>query len=326
MATPMIIDTDPGVDDAMAIAFAVAHPEIDLVGITTVFGNVSVAQATENALALLPRFGAGDVPVAKGAAVPLVQAPLPHPDFVHGKNGLGNVEFSASGQDQVPLSETAAQFIVDQANRYMGELVLVAIGPLTNVALALRLDPELPGKLKQLVIMGGAVDEPGNVSPVAEANFLSDPHSADIVLGAGGKIIVVGLDVTHRVILTDTSLMKLRDHAGDTGKILWDTSRFYVSYYSSTGAATGQDEPGCCMHDAAAVAYVVAPELFGIIQGPARVIEDGVGAGQLIINRKGYTYLLKHWENRMPISVCMGVKSAELIDFFLDTLVAEHRK
>ena len=324
MATPMIIDTDPGVDDAMAIAFAVAHPEIDLVGITTVFGNVSVVQATENALALLSRFGAGKVPVAKGAAVPLTQDPLPHPDFVHGQNGLGNVEITATGKARAPVSMSAAQFIVDQANVYQGELVLVAVGPLTNVALAIRLDPELPRKLKQLVIMGGTVDEPGNVSPVAEANFLNDPHSADIVMGAGGSITVVGLDVTHKVILSDTSLMQLRDNAGDTGKILWDTSRFYVSYYSSTGAASGMDEPGCCMHDAAAVAFVVAPELFEVIQGPARVVTDGVGAGQLTINRKGYTYLLKYWENRPPVAVCMQVKAEELIAFFLGTLVDHH--
>jgi len=324
MATPMIIDTDPGVDDAMAIAFAVAHPGIDLVGITTVFGNVSVVQATENALVLLSRFGAGDVPVAKGAEIPLLQAPLPHPDFVHGQNGLGNVEIAGRGELSSPVAISAAQFIVEQANNYQGELVLVAIGPLTNVALAVRLDPELPKKLKQLVIMGGTVDEPGNVSPVAEANFLNDPHSADIVMGAGGATAVVGLDVTHKVILTDTSLMQLRDKAGDTGKILWDTSRFYTRYYSNTGAASGQDEPGCCVHDAAAVAYVVAPELFEVIQGFARVVTEGVSAGQLTINRKGYTYLLKHWENRHPISVCMGVKSEELITCFLDTLVAHH--
>ncbi|WLQ15349.1 nucleoside hydrolase [Hahella aquimaris] len=316
---PIIIDTDPGVDDAMAIAFALAHPEIELVGLTTVFGNVPVARATRNALALAERFGVPSLPVAQGAKYPLVQSPLPHPDFVHGADGLGNMDYDAP-QGQA-VAQSAAEFIVEQANRLNGELTVVAIGPLTNLALALKLDPDLPSKLRSLVIMGGAVDEPGNVSPIAEANFLSDPHAADVVLGADWPAVIVGLDVTHKIILTDSNLAQLRDNAGETGKLLWETSRFYVNYYSNTGAASDHDEAGCCMHDAAAVAYVVAPELFTCISGPVRVISEGVGAGQLTINRKGYTYLLKHWEGRPAAKVCMDLEVEKVRSLFLDTII-----
>ena len=288
----LIIDTDPGVDDAMAIALACAHPHIELLGLTTVFGNVSVEMATRNALAILQQFGSDNVPVATGAASPLVQKPLPHPDFVHGKDGLGNINLSPS--TQTPLSADAADFIVEQANLHPGEITLVAVGPLTNVAVALQRDPDLPGKLKNLVVMGGALDEPGNVSPVAEANFLGDPHAADEVFSVEWPAVIVGLDVTHKVLLFDSDLDTIARDSSTYGDLLRRSSRFYIDYYTSTGAASNYPEPGCAMHDAAAVVYALHPELFETVSGAVRVIEEGVAAGQLTMNRRGYRYLLSH--------------------------------
>ena len=135
----LIIDTDPGVDDAMAIAFALAHPDLELLALTTVFGNVSVEQATQNALSILDYLGAEHIPVAAGAAIPIEQKPLPHPDFVHGADGLGNINLPQSGRQAHSLS--AAEFIVKSANDRPGEISLVAIGPMTNVQLALQIDP-----------------------------------------------------------------------------------------------------------------------------------------------------------------------------------------
>lgn len=320
----VILDTDPGVDDAMAIAFALKHPDIELLALTTVFGNVSVEQATINALSLLEQFDVGaqeqDIPVVKGAAVPVSQEPLPHPDFVHGSDGMGNIDLPAPKRQCATVS--AAEFIVAQTQARPGEITLIAVGPLTNIYHAMKLDPDLPSRVKQLVIMGGAVDEPGNVSPLAEANFLGDPHAADHVLSVEWPAVVVGLDVTHQILLYDSQLAQVRDHAGKTGQILWDSSRFYVNYYTSTGAAAGMPEPGCAMHDAAAVAYVLVPEAFSCIEGASRVVTEGVAAGQLAINRKGYTYLLKHWENRPKTTACMNLDVERVRKLFLETLAA----
>ena len=324
----IILDTDPGVDDAMAIAFALCHPEIELVALTTVFGNTSVELATRNARYALDTFGARDVAVARGAAVPSVQPPLPHPDFVHGADGLGNVHPGAD----VALSDTArharvetadaADFIVETARARPGELVLVAVGPLTNVAEALRREPELPALVRELVVMGGTLDEPGNVSPVAEANFWNDPHAADAVLGGDWPATVVGLDVTHRVMLADEDLARLRDGAGATGDLVWRSSRFYVDFYTRRA---GGERRGA-MHDAAALVHVVEPDAFERVGGGARVVPDGIAVGQLVLDRLGHDYPLRHWAARPTTAVCTAVDATRVRECFLETIVRHHRR
>ena len=304
----------------MAIALACAHPRINLLGLTTVFGNVSAAMATRNALAILEQFGAAGVPVAAGAAVPLTQKPLPHPDFVHGKDGLGNVDLDSPANK--PHELDAADFIIEQVNLNPHQVTLIAVGPLTNVAVALQREPSLPEKLKNLVVMGGALDEPGNVSPVAEANFLGDPHAADQVFAVEWPATIVGLDVTHKVLLFDSDLDKIARDSDVYGELLRSSSRFYIDYYSSTGAASDYPEPGCAMHDAAAVIYQLHPEFFETVSGAVRVIEEGVAAGQLTMNRRGYQYLLDYWHDRPATAACMGVQAQAVKSCFIDTLCA----
>ncbi len=327
----VILDTDPGIDDAMAIAYALAHPAIELLALTTVFGNVSVDKATRNAQYILDVFGATQVDVAKGASEPVTQAPLPHSEFVHGDDGIGNCYPEAPAALNPAASHaklatiSAADYIIEQARANPGEITLIAVGPLTNLALALAKDPELPQLVKQLIVMGGAVDEPGNVTPLAEANFFNDPHAADQLLAEDWPMVVVGLDVTHRVMITDTHLGKLRDHAGATGDFLWRSSRFYIDFYTNKGAAKNATEPQCAMHDAAAVAYLVEPDAFSLEHGPARVIEDGVAAGQLAMDRRGYRYATDHWSRRATNNAaCMGVDSDRVLATFIDTII-EHR-
>ena len=338
----IILDTDPGVDDAMAIAYALVHPDIELLALTVVFGNINIDFATRNAQYVLDVLGATDVAVAKGAAIPSVQAPRPHADFVHGADGLGNIyPGSAPGiaaSKAVPLRTDArhstidaldaADFIINAARENPGEITLVAVGPLTNIAEALRREPSLPDLVAGLVIMGGTVDEPGNVSPVSEANFLNDPHAADALFAVDWPATVVGLDVTHQIMLKDSHLQSLGEQAGLSGALIWNSSRFYVDFYTQNGAAqdavASGDEPQCAMHDAAAIAYVVMPEAFTTERGAARVVGDGIAIGQLALDRKGYDYPVTHWQNRPATSVCMKVNSEAIRQGFLQTIIDHH--
>lgn len=338
----VILDTDPGVDDAMAIAYALVHPDIELLALTVVFGNINIDFATRNAQYVLDVLGATDVAVAKGAAIPSVQAPRPHADFVHGADGLGNIYPGSvpgiAATRAAPLRTTArhstiepldaADFIINAARENPGQITLVAVGPLTNIAEALRREPSLPDLVAGLVIMGGTVDEPGNVSPVSEANFLNDPHAADALFAVDWPATVVGLDVTHKIMLKDSHLQSLGEQAGFSGELIWNSSRFYVDFYTQSGAAqdavASGDEPQCAMHDAAAIAYVVMPEAFTTESGAARVVGDGIAIGQLAFDRKGYDYPVTHWQNRPVTSVCMKVNSEAVRQSFLQTIIDHH--
>ena len=181
--TKVIYDTDPGVDDAMALYYALAHPAVDVVGITTTFGNVTVEQAAINALYLTAIAGR-NMPVTQGVATPWCKPGEVPPAYIHGADGLGNLAQRVATTNQLD-PRASAQFIVDMARAQPGEITLVAVGPLGNLSLALKLEPRLPTLLREVVIMGGAITEPGNVSPVAEANIWNDPHAADHVFTAG---------------------------------------------------------------------------------------------------------------------------------------------
>lgn len=314
----IILDTDPGIDDAQAIAFAIAHPDIELLGLTTVFGNAEVDITTRNALHILDVFGQPQIPVARGASDPLTQARYPAPDFVHGIDGLGNIDIKQPST--APISESAAEFIVRMASEQPGEITLVAIGPLTNIAQAVNLDPTLPGKVKSLVVMGGSVSHPGNVTPLAEANFFNDPHAADLVFSHDWPATIIGLDVTLQTVLRDQDLAIIRDTAGQAGQFLWDTSRFYIDFYASRLARLGSTDRSCAMHDASALVYTVLPEAFQVVSGPTRVITDGIAAGQLSVDTQQEPYVIPAWSDRPHTSAAIGVAAPRVLDTFLSTI------
>src|SRR6185437_15919771 len=190
----IILDTDPGIDDALALVLALDSPEVQLEAITTVHGNVPVEMTTRNALGLLEVAGRSDVPVARGSAQPLVRAPV-DAKYVHGPTGLGTLALPEPQTSVV--TQSAADLIIERVQAAPGEVTLVPIGPLTNLALALRREPAIASQVREVVIMGGALRVPGNVTPAAEFNIYADPHAAQVVFKAGWPIRLVALDVTN---------------------------------------------------------------------------------------------------------------------------------
>lgn len=298
----VIIDTDPGIDDALAILLAINHPEIELLGLTTVFGNLATEGSTQNALDLLQHFEHDHVPVAKGADQPLVKRVDSFADFVHGANGLGNVEIPSSDRD--PHHLTGPEFIVEQVLKYPNEVTICAIAPLTNLALALELEPKIAELTKQVVIMGGAFNVNGNVSPVAEANINNDPHAADKVMTAGWPVTLIGLDVTLKVILDEEFMLHVKGQS-PKGKMLYDISRFYDEFYRSAN-----DFDGFACHDATALAYITNPELFKCVEGPVRVGTEGLSEGMTIVDtRLNYGDNVNAWTNQPHAKVCLDVNA-----------------
>ena len=268
----LIIDTDPGIDDAMAICFAAAHPGIELIGLTTVFGNVPVAVATRNALRLVELTGQR-IPVAEGAGVPLMQPLLPHPDFVHGAEGFGDIppETPAALPDLRP----AAQFLAETAAAHPGEVTICAVGPLTNLAQAMALHPAIISNVARVVVMGGAVECPGNVKEHAEANIWNDPHAAAAVFAAPWEVTLVGLDITERVNCVPADFAALADAAPVIGGFLDRALQFYLRFHRERHGIEG-----CHMHDPTAVISITDPDLFVTRTAPVEVTLEGTAAGR----------------------------------------------
>ncbi len=318
----VIYDTDPGVDDAMALYYALAHPAIELLGITTTFGNVTLPQATANAL-YLTQLAGRTVPVAQGAQQPLLKHAETPPDFIHGADGLGNLPARATGTGQAD-PRSAAQFIVDMARQRPGQITLVPVGPLTNMAQALQLEPELPQLLKQVVIMGGSIAEHGNVSPVAEANIWNDPHAADAVLTAGFNLTMVGLDVTYQVLLPVSLFEKIAKHHRHVATdALLHAVKFYSAFYQSRFAHL-KDFNGCYGHDMLAFICMTNPELFGFESGPTRVVTEGITQGHTVMKRQAFMqYPQSGWQASVPaITACMQVDVPAVTKLFETTLLS----
>jgi len=277
----LIIDTDPGVDDAMAYFYAHACGALDVVALTTIFGNVTVEDATRNALWLVQTSG-GSAKVCSGVDRPLSIPPNAPSSEVHGERGFGTVEIDDPAGTAEP--EDAADFLVRVARESPGELTLCAIGPLTNVARAIQKDPEFVSNLHQLVIMGGTLDARGNVTPYAEANFWNDPHAANTVVTApgSGRIVIVGLDLTDRVELTREDFLTLEQQSPQTGGFLQKISAFYIDFYERRSG-----RPACSLHDPTAVIACHLPELFTMEETALSVVTEGEEIGNMKRNSDG---------------------------------------
>jgi inosine-uridine nucleoside N-ribohydrolase len=253
----ILIDTDPGVDDAMAILLACASPELSIAALTTVFGNnADLPLLTRNALALLHLAGRDDIPVAMGARRPLATDQPPIGIKVHGANGLGGAELPPSPQSAV--ATPAATLIAQMAAESAGDLTLVALAPLTNVALALLLNPALPQQVRGLSLMGGAATVPGNATPAAESNLFNDPEAGARVFASGLPITMAGLDVTRRAAVGADYLDALRDGGSRCGAFLHAAAQHYLGVYLARG------EAGLVMHDVHAIMVLLRPEIYTV--------------------------------------------------------------
>ena len=281
----VILDCDPGIDDALAIAFACGHPGLDLRGVTTVAGNVGLALTTANALSVLEFAGCQDVPVAAGSPEPLMR---PHSDArdVHGETGLGHARLPPPRAR--PLDAHATDLIIDTIGACPGEITLVATGPLTNIALAVRRQPALVSHVADFVIMGGSAAR-GNVTPAAEYNIATDPEAAAIVFGAGWRVTMVGLDVTLQTRVNGP----VRGRMAGLGRLGSDLLLPSLGGYradeinaqpgpgdggQASPLAMATDDPpgdGPAVHDVCALALVAEPGLFGC--QPARVEVETAG-------------------------------------------------
>ena len=251
-ATPILIDCDPGHDDAIALLLALASPEVELLGVTSVAGNQTLEKTTANAIRVLEFAGHPDVPVAAGADRPLVREQFVAAE-VHGETGLDGPDLPPPQSD--PVEQHAVDFLAEKIRASERPVTLIPIGPLTNVALLLALHPD--ARPERIVLMGGAIAE-GNVTPAAEFNIWCDPEAAARVFASGIDVTMIGLDVTHKALFTQAHIGRL---AGRVGEMVTELLRFYGTFHR-----TIYDFDGSPIHDALTVAHVLDRDLVGTLK------------------------------------------------------------
>nr|UXM20076.1 UGT53 [Panax notoginseng] len=319
MAGPkkIIIDTDPGIDDAMAIFVALNSPEVEVIGLTTIYGNVYTSLATRNALHLLEVAGRIDIPVAEGSHVTITKGTkLRIADFVHGVDGLGNQNFPPPKGK--PIKQSAAEFFVEQANLYPGEVTVVALGPLTNVAMAIQLDPLFSKNVGEIVILGGAFAVNGNVNPAAEANIFGDPDAADIVFTSGANVLAVGINVTHQVVLTDDDRDILAKSNGKFSDYLCKILDVYFSYHREAYSTKG-----VYLHDPTALLAAVNPSLLTYAEGAVRVQTIGITRGLAIFYNKQKRFgEVTEWSDKPSVKVAVTVDAPRVVKLVMERLMS----
>ncbi|WP_116654276.1 nucleoside hydrolase [Pelagibacterium sediminicola] len=306
-ATQIIIDCDPGIDDAIALLAAFVSPEFDILAITAVSGNQPVEQTVRNALQICELGGRADIPVYTGSHRPLVREAI-RGQF-HGNTGLGNTCLPAPIAE--PEENGAVEYLVDRLGeaRRTGELVtLCCLGPMTNLAMALCIDPKIADGIKRIVMMGGAYREPGNRTMTTEYNMLTDPHAAHVVFSSGIPIVALPLDATHQVILTPDHVKKFEAASGRISASVADLMAFWdrnqVERYGSRGGP---------LHDPLVIAWLLAPRLFKTKR--ARIFiehESELCMGQTVADWYGSSGLAPNAE------IVTQVDAAGVIDLFLD--------
>jgi purine nucleosidase len=284
-----------------------ASPELSVEGLSIVHGNCSLEQATKNALCVLELANARHIPVAKGCELPLVQPSLLAPE-THGDTGLGYAKLPEPRIQ--PTVQHGSDFLIEKIMSQPGKVTLVAIGPLTNVALAIRQEPRIVKAVKELIIMGGAIRYEGNTTALAEFNTYVDPHAAHIVYHAGMPTTLVPLDVTYQCILTPDDVKKMRQVDSPITKFVEDSTRFYMEFHDEY-----QSIQGCVINDPLALALTFAPELCTYQEMPVDVdISGGIAMGKTIGDFYNYG------KKPANMKVALGVKPREFMDLFVERI------
>ncbi len=314
MSRAVIIDTDPGVDDAMAILMALASPTLDVLALTSIFGNAATSTTTKNALTILDVAGRHDIPVAEGAHEPIASAYLGPVPQVHGENGLGGSMVAEPDRSASDLSAT--ELIYTTARARPGDVTLLALGPLTNLAVALQAHPDLVDLVDEVVVMGGNALVPGNATPVAEANVNNDPEAADLVFGASWTVTMVGLDVTHQINLSGASIDQITAAATPESRLLAEALPAYRTFFETTN---GTD--GIYVHDPATVAYLLEPDIFTTESWPIRVETESFSRGKTWPNLGNTDDATPApWQNRPSVNVCTEVAGQRVVDLLIERL------
>lgn len=295
----MILDLDTGIDDAFALAYAIAHPDIELIGVTGTYGNVTIEQGMANARALLKLLGQPDIPVYAGVEIQgfVVSEASAR---IHGTNGVGEVDIAA---DNAESAGEAVDFLIESAAKYGEDLVVVPTGAQTTIAKALEKDENLRGI--RMVTMGGALTVPGNVSPAAEANISQDPVSSNSVYQLAEDMTMVGLDVTMQTQLTRAEADSWRGTAA--GDAFADMAGYYIDAYQENNPHMD----GCALHDPLAVAVAVDPDLVDCLILPLQVDTEGPTAGRTIGRWDG---------SEVETRVAVGVDVDAFVPDFIDKL------
>ncbi|KAK1562606.1 hypothetical protein Q3G72_014726 [Acer saccharum] len=314
-SSKLIIDTDPGIDDSMAIFMAFQTPEVEILGLTTIFGNVTTEDATRNALLLCEIAGRPDIPVAEGSLEPLKGGKPCVADFAHGADGLGNINLPPAKAKK--SDKSASEFLVDKVTEYPGEVSILALGPLTNLALAIKRDSSFASKVKNIVVLGGAFFALGNVNPSAEANIYGDPDAADVVFTSGANVVVVGINITTQVKLADADLLELRQSEGKYAQLLSEMCKFYRDFHVKYDGVYG-----IFPHDPVSFMAIVRPDLFTYKKGVVRVETQGICVGHTLMDQGLKKWNSSNpWTGYSPVSVAWTVNVDEMLNYIKEVLM-----
>lgn len=318
----ILIDTDPGVDDALALLLALKSPELKIEAITTVSGNVHVEHATQNLLRILGLLDLSEFPIiAQGEAQPLVK-PLVMAEHVHGEDGLGNISELSNhdGCPRYPLADcnistiSGVDLILEMVNRYPNELVIVALGPLTNISRAIQKDLECMQQLQSIVLMGGVFREYGNVTTTAEFNVFVDPHAAHEVFSSGIPIHTVPLDVTHQVVLTGKRLNAETEEYDDRlSNFLRESTQACMEFYRENVGFYGLH-----IHDALPIGILTHPHLFESVDAYVQVETEGnLTSGMTVADLRGVRSISKP-----NAQICLKVNADSFLKLFFQRILS----